>query len=90
VLCIFMRESTEYFLIIRPILVLLSSSFLSQFDGYICIFTDGSKSGEAVGSAAIVASRVCKKRLPNNSSIFSVEAREMLLVLDVILRSTGS
>jgi len=47
---------------------------LSQYDGYTRIFIDGSKSGQAVGSAAIVASRLCKKRLPNNLSIFSAEA----------------
>jgi len=37
--------------------------------GYTRIFTDGSKIGEAVGSAAIVASKLSKKRLLNNSSI---------------------
>jgi len=47
------------------------NEFFSQYDVYTRIFTDGSKSGEAVGSAAIVASRLCKKRLPNNSSIVS-------------------
>jgi len=49
------------------------NELLSKYDGYTRIFTDGSKSGEAVGSAAIVASRLCKKRLPNSSSIFSAE-----------------
>jgi len=66
------------------------NELLSQYDGYTHIFTYGSKSGEAVGSAAIVASRLCKKRLPNNSSIFSAEAREILLALDLIHRSTCS
>jgi len=65
------------------------NELLSQYDGYTCIFTDESKSGEAVGCAAIVASRVCKKRLPNNS-IFSTEARGILLAQDRIHRSTGS
>jgi len=51
------------------------NEFLSQYDVYNRIFTDGSKSGEAVGSAAIVAFRLCKKRPPNNSSMFSAEAR---------------
>jgi len=63
---------------------------LFSHDDYTRIFSDGSKSGEAVGSTAIVASRLCKKRLPNNSSIFSAEARGILLALDVIRRSTGS
>jgi len=66
------------------------NELLSQYDVYTRIFADGSKSGEAVESAAIVASRVCKKRLPNNSSIFSAEARGILLALDMILRSTDS
>jgi len=66
------------------------NELLSQYDGYTRIFTDGSKSGEAVGSAAIVASRVCKKRLPNNSAIFTAEACRILLALDTIHWSTGS
>jgi len=36
-----------------------------------------------VGSAAIVASRLSKKRLLNNSSIFSAEAGGILLALPV-------
>jgi len=47
------------------------NELLSQYDGYTRIITDGSKSWEAVGSAAIVVSRLCKKRLPNNSSNLS-------------------
>jgi len=66
------------------------NELLSQYDGCTRIFTDGSKSGEAVGSAAIVVSGLCMKRLPNNSSIFSAEARVILLALDMIHRSTGS
>jgi len=67
-----------------------NSTNFSQCDGYTRIFTDGSKSGEALGSAAIVAYGLCKKRLPNNSSIFSAEARGILLALDMIHLSTGS
>jgi len=36
------------------------------------------KSGDAVGSAAIVASRLWKKRLTNNTSIFLADARGIL------------
>jgi len=61
-----------------------------QYDGYTLIFTDGSKIGEAVGSATIVASRLCKKRLSNNSSIFSLESRGILLALDMVHQSAGS
>jgi len=62
------------------------NELLSQCDGYTRIFTVG----ETVGSAAIVVSRLCKKRLPNNSSIFSAEARGILLALYGIHMSTGS
>jgi len=48
---------------------------LSQYDGYTCTFTDVSMIREPVGAAAIVESRVSKKRLSNNSPIFSSEAR---------------
>jgi len=37
-----------------------------------------------------VASGLCKKRLPNNSSIFAAEARGIQLALDMIHLSTGS
>jgi len=40
------------------------------------IFTDLSKIGEAVGAAAIVASRMHNMCLPKNESIFSVENLE--------------
>ena len=36
---------------------------VSQYDGYIRIFTDGSQICEAVGTAAIVGSQISKKRL---------------------------
>jgi len=66
------------------------NKLISQYDGFTRIFTDGCKFGEAVGSAAIVTSRSCKKRLPNNSSIFSAEACGILLALDMIYLSTCS
>ena len=44
------------------------NEFLPEFDGYLRIFTDGSKTGKAVAAAAILAPRVCIKRLPDNSS----------------------
>ena len=34
------------------------NEILSDFDGYMRIFTDGSKIGEAAGAAAVLASRV--------------------------------
>jgi len=50
----------------------------------------GSQTGEAVGFAPIVASRLCKKRLPNNLLSFSTEAHGMLLALDMVHLSTDS
>jgi len=66
------------------------NELLSQYDDYTRIFTDGFRIGEAVGSAAIVASRLCKKHLPNNSSIFSAEARRTGTRLDSsVYRQSG-
>jgi len=53
------------------------------------IFTDGSKIWEVVGAAAIVASWVHNKCLPNNASIFSTEAPGILLALDMVRRPQG-
>jgi ribonuclease HI len=61
----------------------------SQYVGYTRVFTDGSKIGEAVGAAGIVESRVSLKRLPNNASIFSAEARGLLLALDLLSKPAG-
>jgi len=60
------------------------NELVSQYDGYTRIFTDGSQIGDAVGAAAIVGSMVTKKRLPNGSSIFSAEARGILMALDMV------
>jgi ribonuclease HI len=65
------------------------NEIVSQFSGYTRIFTDGSQIGEAVGAAAILESNVSCKRLPNNSSIFSAEARGLLLALDMIRQTPG-
>jgi len=66
------------------------NELLSQYDGYTHIFIDESKIGEAVGSAAIMASQVRKKCLLNNSSIFSAVAHGILLALDRVHQFTGS
>ena len=54
---------------------------MSQYYGYTRIFTNGSQIGDAVGVAAIVGSRVSST---NGSSIFSAEARRILLALDMV------
>jgi hypothetical protein len=58
----------------------------SAYIGYTRIFTDGSKIGEAAGAAAILASHVSNKRLPNHSSIFTAESRAILLALEMAQR----
>jgi hypothetical protein len=65
------------------------NELVSQYDGFTRIFTDISHIGEAVGAAATVGSQVSKKRLPNGSSIFSAEARGLLMALDMIHQSAN-
>ena len=65
------------------------NELLSTYDDYTRIFTDGSKDGKAVGAAAVLGPRVCVKRLPDHSSIFSAEARAILLGLDMVQQCTG-
>ena len=64
------------------------NELLSTYDDYTRVFTDGSKDGPAVGAAAILGPRVCVKRLPDHSSIFSAEARAILLGLDMVQQCT--
>lgn len=60
------------------------NEILSHFDGYTRLYTDGSKDGPSVAAAAICGTRILIKRLPNHSSIFSAEARAILLALGAI------
>ena len=60
------------------------NEILADFDGYQRIYTDGSKDGAAVAAAAISGPKLLVKRLPNHSSIFSAEARGILLALSII------
>ena len=59
------------------------NEILVSYDGYLRIYTDGSKAGTAVAAAAISGPRLLIKRLPNGSSIFSAEARAILLALNI-------
>ena len=62
----------------------------SQYQEYTKVFTDGSKSAEAVGAAAVSGKgfkKVFRKRLPNNSSIYSAELKAILLALCMIYQS---
>ena len=48
------------------------------------IYTDGSKDGEKVASAAILDGELYQFRLPNNSSVFSAEVKAIDLALNHI------
>jgi hypothetical protein len=54
-----------------------------NYEGYVKIFTDGSKQGICV--AAVRHDKVLVKRLPNHASIFLAEAIAILLALDIII-----
>jgi len=83
-------KATGFYCIFKILVFTLISIIISTILDTIILNSTDVPLIKAVGSAAIVASRLCKKRLPNNSSIFSAEARGMLLALDMIQRSTGS
>ena len=57
------------------------NEFLSDFDGFQRIYTDGSK---AVVETAMSGPTLLVKHLPKNSSIFSAEAQRILLALSII------
>ena len=51
------------------------------------IYTDGSKDGGRVSSAAIIEDEITSVRLPKESSIFTAEAKAILLALQYISKS---
>jgi ribonuclease HI len=57
------------------------------YQGYQQIFTDGLKHCSAVSAAAVTEGKVLALRLPDHSSIFSAEARAVLLALKIIEQS---
>ena len=57
---------------------------LNTYPDYTCIYTDGSKEGDRVSSAAVSGQSVMKCRLPSSASIFSAELQAILLALDFI------
>jgi ribonuclease HI len=62
---------------------------LASFVGYERIYTDASQDGPAVAAAAISRIGTRVKRLPNDASIFSGEARAILLALDMAEQAAG-
>jgi ribonuclease HI len=63
------------------------NELLSVFDGYNRIFTDGSKNGAAVAAAAVCNGNIRSLRLPDHASIYSAEARAILLALNFVQQS---
>jgi hypothetical protein len=65
------------------------NELISLYHGYENIFTDGSKQGSAVASAAVSGNKILVKRLPNNASTFSAETSAMLVALDMISHTSN-
>ena len=57
--------------------------------GYIFLFTDGSK-GDGVASAAVVGKDIISCRISDDASIFTAEAHAILLALHFVERSSNS
>ena len=67
--------------------IVFKAKFLEVKEQYFTheeIYTDGSKDGEKVASAAILDGELYQFRLPNNSSIFSAELKAIDLALSHI------
>ena len=62
----------------------LFSEYRDQHHDANFIFTDGSKSGENVGAAAVYQDRVHSVRIPDKASIFTAEIRALQLALTII------
>ena len=61
-----------------------------QYFSFKPIYTDASKDGNSVATAALYGTKVKKCRLPNKSSIFSAEVKAIDLALDLVEQSDSS
>ena len=66
---------------------MLFHEVLDEHPDHICIYTDGSKESDIVGSAAVSGQSVMQCRLPNHSSVFTAELQAISLALDFIENS---
>ena len=57
---------------------------------YSAIYTDGSKDGDRVASAAVFGQQVYSAQIPSASAIFSAEANAILLALKFVASSEKS
>ena len=62
----------------------------ASYDNFDHIYTDGSKMGDRVASAAICSNMVRSTRLPNNASISRAELYAITLAMYFIRRSRNS
>ena len=62
----------------------------ASYDNFDHIYTDGSKMGDRVASAAICWNMVRSTRLPNNASIFRAELYAVTLAMYFVRRSRNS
>ena len=62
----------------------------SNFSDYSTVYTDGSKDDDRVASAALFGDRVASLRLPPPASIFTAEAKAIILALKFIAASNKS
>ena len=62
----------------------------SQYDGFHHLYTDGSKIGDQVASAAIARNRTKTVRLPDKASIFRAELYAITLAMDSICYSNDT
>ena len=62
----------------------------ASYDNFDHIYTDGSKMGDRVASAAICSNMVRSTRLPNNASIFRAELYAITLAMYFVHRSRNS
>ena len=59
----------------------------AQHSGQCSIYTDGSKSSNGVGSAAVIADTVVKRKLPSSCSNFTAEIHAVLMAVKNIFYS---
>ena len=62
----------------------------ASYDNFDHIYTDGSKMGDRVASAAICSNMVRSTRLPNNARIFRAELYAVTLAMYFVCRSRNS
>ena len=60
------------------------NEFRAKFPNYQCIYTDGSKTNDAVAAAAVTPTYSMSKAYNKSNSIFSAELRALILALEYI------